>query len=261
MRVDTRSRASPPLVVMPTYEEADNIVEVLTSLRAAVPGAEVLVVDDAGCDRTGDLAEETGARLGGITVLRRARKAGLGSAYRAGFARALDRGHDVVVEMDADGSHDPSVLPELLAGLHHADLVIGSRYVPGGVIPRWAVHRRLLSRAGNRLAALAVGTSVRDLTSGYRAYRAEAVRAADLATVRSEGYGFQIEMAARVLRSGRRVLEVPITFRDRAHGASKISWPIVAEALWLCAALGLHRRRRPVAQGSQLLVEEDAARR
>lgn len=235
-----------PLVVLPTYREVDNVVGVLESVRAALPDAGVLVVDDAGGDGTADVAEETAARLGGITVLRRATKAGIGSAYRIGFALALDRGYDAVVEMDADGSHDPRALPALLSALRDADLVIGSRYVPGGVIPRWSVHRRLLSRGGNQLAALCLGTHVQDLTSGFRVYRADALRASELATVRSEGYGFQIEMAARVLERRRRVVEVPISFVDRTSGESKLSWRIVAEALFLCVALSWrHRRRRP----------------
>lgn len=237
-----------PLVVLPTYREAENIVPILESVRAALPLADVLVVDDAGDDGTADVAEEAAARLGGIEVLRRPAKSGLGSAYRSGFALALERGYDPVVEMDADGSHDPSALPALLAGLDHADLVIGSRYVPGGVIPRWSIHRRLLSRGGNQLAALSVRTRVRDLTSGFRVFRAEALRTSGLPTVRSEGYGFQIEMAARVLEHGGRVVEVPISFCDRTRGESKLSWRIVAEALVLCAVLSWRHRRRPPSQ-------------
>ena len=233
-----------PLVVLPTHEEEQNIVGTLESLRHAVPHADVLVVDDAGGDRTADLAEETGARVGRVRVMRRDAKAGLGSAYRQGFAIALRQDYDAVVEMDADGSHDPWALPALLAGLSGADLVIGSRYVPGGVIPQWSAHRRLLSRGGNRLASLALASGVSDLTSGFRAYRAAALRAADVPTVRSEGYGFQIEMAARVLGTGGRVVEVPITFRDRTRGSSKLSGRIVAEALLLCVTLAWRSRVR-----------------
>lgn len=239
-----RRSVARPLVVLPTYEEADNIVWALESLRQAVPEADVLVVDDAGRDHTAELAEQTGARLGRIEVVRRTAKAGLGSAYRHGFSVALEQEYDAVVEMDADGSHDPWALTDLLAALDAADLAIGSRYVPGGMIPRWGAHRRLLSGCGNRLASLALATSVADLTSGFRAYRAEALRAAGVATVRSEGYGFQIEMAARVLGRGGRVVEVPITFRERTGGASKMSGPIVGEALLLCAVLAWRRRRR-----------------
>ena len=235
-----------PLVVLPTYEEAENIVWVLENLRAAVPRADVLVVDDAGTDDTASVAEEAAARLGRITVLRRPHKAGLGSAYLTGFGVALEQGYGAVVEMDADRSHDPQALVALLAELDAgADLAIGSRYVPGGVIPRWAAYRRLLSGVGNRVAAAAVGTHVGDLTSGFRAYRLEALRAMDLGAVRSEGYGFQIEMAARVMSAGGTVVEVPITFRDRTRGTSKLSGRIVMEALVLCARLWWDRRRGP----------------
>jgi len=222
------------------------VVWVLEALRAAVPRAEVLVVDDAGSDDTASVAEEAGNRLGGITVLRRPAKAGLGAAYLRGFAVALEQGYEAVVEMDADRSQDPLALGALLAELDSgADLAIGSRYVPGGVIPRWSAHRRLLSNVGNRVATAAVGTHVGDLTSGFRAYRTEALRAVDLAAVRSEGYGFQIEMAARVMSSGAKVVEVPITFRDRTRGTSKLSSRIVMEALVLCAGLWWKRHRAP----------------
>ncbi len=243
-----------PLVVLPTYEEAENVVWVLETLRAAVPRADVLVVDDAGTDDTASVAEDAAVRLGGITVLRRPAKAGLGTAYLAGFAVAMEHRYGAVVAMDADRSHDPEALVTLLAELDAgADLVIGSRYVPGGVIPRWAAYRRLLSSAGNRIAAAALGTRVADLTSGFRAYRLEALQAADLSAVRSEGYGFQIEMAARVMSAGGTVVEVPITFGDRTQGASKLSWRIVGEALLLCLRLGSQRRgaRLPGTPGSE----------
>lgn len=245
IRVDSVSAPSArTLVVLPTYEESENIVWVLETLRAAVPRADVLVVDDDGTDDTASIAEHAARRLGGVTVLRREAKAGLGTAYLTGFQVALERGYGAVVEMDADRSHDPQALVALLAEIDAgADLAIGSRYVPGGVIPRWAVYRRLLSGVGNRVAAAAVGTHVGDLTSGFRAYRLEALKAIDLDTVRSEGYGFQIEMAAHVLNAGGTVVEVPITFRDRTRGASKLSGRIVAEALVLCAGLWWRRRR------------------
>lgn len=246
IRPDARSR---PLVILPTYEEAENIVPVLESVRAEVHEADILVVDDAGADGTAALATEVGRRLGGIAVLRRPGKAGLGTAYLTGFAFALLHGYAVAIEMDSDRSHDPHVLPALLAELDAgADLAIGSRYVPGGVIPRWAAHRRLLSWGGNRVASLALGTAVADLTSGFRAYRCEVLGGSDLASIRSEGYGFQIEMAARVLASGGRVVEVPITFQDRIRGTSKLSGRIVAEAFVLCATLWWrrhHQARRP----------------
>lgn len=221
------------LVVMPTYQEAANICSVLRRVRAAAPTAEVLVVDDGSPDGTADLAEVTGAEVGGIEVLRRPAKSGLGSAYRDGFGVGLDRGFDVLVEMDADLSHDPSALPDLLrpAQAGGADLVIGSRYVPGGAIPDWTWHRRMLSRAGNRYAAAMLRVPLTDLTSGFRAYRAGILRRIDLGTVTTDGYGFQIDMAYRVCRAGGRVVEVPIVFTDRTEGTSKMSSRVIAEAL------------------------------
>jgi glycosyltransferase involved in cell wall biosynthesis len=231
------------LVVLPTHDEAENIVWVLETLRGAVPTADVLVVDDAGTDDTATVAEEAAARLGKIKVLRRPEKAGLGSAYLTGFAVAMEHGYGAVVEMDADRSHDPHALVALLAELDAgADLAIGSRYVPGGAIPRWAAYRRALSSVGNRVATAALGTHVGDVTSGFRAYRLDALKRTDLSAVRSEGYGFQIEMAARVMSAGGKVAEVPITFRDRTRGASKLSGRIVVEALLLCASLWWQRR-------------------
>lgn len=227
-----------PLVVLPTYDEAENIVWVLETLRSAVPGADVLVVDDAGTDDTAAVAEEAAARLGRIKVLRRREKSGLGTAYLTGFAVAMEHDYTTVVEMDADRSHDPAALVALLAALDAgADLAIGSRYVPGGAIPRWAAYRRMISSVGNRVATAALGTQVADLTSGFRAYRLDALERADLSAVRSEGYGFQIEMAARMMSAGANVVEVPITFRDRTRGSSKLSGRIVVEALVLCGRL------------------------
>ena len=235
-----------PLVVLPTYQEAANVADVLARLRAVVPEARILVVDDGSPDGTAERAEEVAARLGAIEVLRRPGKAGLGSAYREGFRLGLQRGHDVVVEMDADLSHDPDALPTLLGALQAgADLVVGSRYVPGGSIPAWAWHRRWLSRQGNRYAARMLHLDVQDATSGYRAYRADALRAVDLDAVRADGYGFQIEMAYRVARDGGRVVEVPITFVDRARGQSKMSGRIIVEALALVTWWGVRDRVVP----------------
>ena len=223
-----------PLVVMPTYDEAENIEEVLGLVRRAVPHADVLVVDDNSPDGTAEIAESVGERLGQISVLRRPEKQGLGSAYRAGFAHGLSEGYDAMVEMDSDLSHDPLALPSLLSPLDQgADLVIGSRYVPGGSIPDWSLHRRLLSRWGNRYAGFVLGLAVRDATSGYRAYRATTLAALDLDSVGAEGYGFQIEMAYQVARQGGRIVEVPIAFSDRLRGKSKMSGTIVFEALAL----------------------------
>ena len=222
------------LIVLPTFNEADNIVEVLQKLRAVVPEASVLVVDDASPDGTADLVEEAAEQIGDVSVMRRPAKSGLGSAYRDGFRRGLSVGYDVMVEMDSDLSHDPAALPLLLTAVADgAALALGSRYIPGGSIPDWSWHRRALSRWGNRYAAAVLGIDVKDATSGYRAYRAEALTNIDFHTVQADGYGFQVEMAYRVLASGGRIVEVPISFTDRVRGESKMSSRIVIEALVL----------------------------
>ena len=222
------------LIVLPTFNEADNIVEVLQKLRAVVPEASVLVVDDSSPDGTADLVEEVAEEIGDVLVMRRPAKSGLGSAYRDGFRHGLAAGYDVMVEMDSDLSHDPAALPSLLAAAADgAALALGSRYIPGGSIPGWSWHRRALSRWGNRYAAAVLGIDVNDATSGYRAYRAEALAGIDFHTVQADGYGFQVEMAYRVLASGGRIVEVPISFTDRVRGESKMSSRIVVEALVL----------------------------
>ncbi len=231
------------LVVLPTYDEAANIAEVLRLLKGACPAVHVLVVDDNSPDGTADIAEEVGAEVGDVEVLRREGKSGLGSAYRDGFRHGMAQGFDVLVEMDSDLSHDPTALPELLRALEDgADLVIGSRYVPGGSIPDWSWHRRALSRWGNRYAAFVLGFDVNDATSGYRAYRSTAMAKIDFHTVRADGYGFQIEMAYRVLAAGGTVREVPISFVDRVRGTSKMSSRIVVEALVLVTWWGIRDR-------------------
>ena len=233
------------LVVLPTYQEAENIAEVLRRLRAAAPAADVLVVDDSSPDGTAAMAKAAGHELGGIDVLIRPTKSGLGSAYRAGFAEGLARGYDVLVEMDSDLSHDPARLPALLRAVEAgADLAIGSRYVPGGSIPNWPFHRRWLSRSGNRYADIVLGLSVRDATSGFRAYRADALRRIDLASVSADGYGFQIEMAYRVAVNEGEIVELPIEFVDRERGTSKMSFRIIAEALVLVTWWGVRDRVR-----------------
>jgi dolichol-phosphate mannosyltransferase len=230
------------LVVLPTYNESENIDHVLRRIRSAVPAATVLVVDDGSPDGTADIAEIVGKELGNIEVLRRGGKSGLGSAYRAGFRWGLDRGFDACIEMDADLSHEPEALPSLVAPLADGhELVIGSRYIPGGVIPNWAWHRRLLSRGGNLYASTLLGLGVADATAGFRAYAATLLRRLDLDAVRAEGYGFQIEMTYATKNAGGSILEVPIRFVDRVEGESKMSTFIVVEALGLVTLWGVER--------------------
>lgn len=230
------------LVVLPTYNEAENIERILREIRKALPDGGVLVVDDGSPDATADIAEGVAAELGGVDILRRPGKAGLGSAYRAGFAWGLERGWEALVEMDADFSHDPAALPDLVAPLDgDVDLAVGSRYVPGGSIPNWAWHRRLLSEWGNRYASAVLGLHIADATSGFRAYRADMLRRLDLDRIRADGYGFQIEMLYQILVHGGRVVEVPIRFVDRVEGKSKMSGRIVVEALLLVGWWGLLR--------------------
>ncbi len=233
------------LVITPTYVEAENIDEFLRRARAALPSADILVVDDNSPDGTADIAEATADELGGIDVLRRPAKQGLGSAYRAGFAIGLDKGYEALVQIDADLSHDPAVLPNLLSEVESGvDLAIGSRYVPGGEIPHWPWFRRALSRYGNRYAALVLGTGVKDATSGYRVYRADTLKSIDYATTRAKGYGFQIETEYRVHVWGGRITEVPIVFTDRVRGYSKMTWFIFAEELLLVTWWGIRDRAR-----------------
>src|SRR6266550_373618 len=234
------------LVVLPTYNESATIAEVLRRIRAgATDTIDILVVDDNSPDGTADLAEALAGELGGIEVLRRPHKAGLGSAYREGFKVGLAEGYEALVEMDADLSHDPSVLGALLAELDAgADIAIGTRYMPGGKIPDWPWHRRAISRAGNVYARVMLDLSARDATSGYRAYHRRALERINLTAVRADGYGFQIEMAYKVARAGGRLAEVPIEFRDRTLGRSKMSSRIVVEALVLVTWWGVQGRRR-----------------
>lgn len=240
-----------PLVVLPTYQEAENVADVLARIRAAVPEAHVLVVDDGSPDGTADLAAGVAAELGQIDVLRRSEKSGLGPAYRAGFAWGLDAGHDVLIEMDADLSHDPEMLPSLIdaVGPGGADLAIGSRYVPGGAVPGWPRNRRLLSQWGNRYIAMMLRLPVRDATAGFRAYRRSIIEKVGLERVRADGYGFQIEMAYEVDKAGGSIVEIPITFRDRVRGVSKMSPNIVTEALVLVTRWGMRDRYRRLRRG------------
>ena len=233
------------LVVLPTYNEAANIAEVFHRLRLACPEARVLVVDDASPDGTADVVEALGEEFAGIELLRRSGKSGLGSAYRDGFRRGLEQGFDILVAMDSDLSHDPGVLPQLLEAIEQGvDLAIGSRYVPGGSIPDWSWHRRLLSKWGNRYVGVALEMGVADATSGYRAFRATTIAKIDFHEIRADGYGFQIEMAYRILGVCGTVRELPISFVDRVRGKSKMSPRIVAEALVLVTWWGVRDRLR-----------------
>ena len=257
MRCTCNGRTAPysvilrTLVVLPTFNEVENIDEVLQRTRAALPDASILVVDDGSPDGTADRAEKLDHDLGNITVLRRAAKSGLGSAYRAGFRWGLSQGYEALIEMDADLSHDPAALPAMVAALEatQAGLVIGSRYVPGGSIPDWSWHRKALSKWGNRYAGAVLGMPVRDATSGFRVYRADVVERLDLEGVRADGYGFQIERAYTVGGLGELVVEYSIAFRDRVRGTSKMSGAIVVEALrlvtwWAVRDRCLHRKKR-----------------
>ena len=249
------SRSSPrhstALVIVPTYNERDNIGTVVERLFAAVHGStHLLVVDDGSPDGTAERVKALAAERADIHLIERSGKLGLRSAYVTGVKWGLERNYWAIVEMDADLSHDPACVPALLKALDEADLAIGSRYVTGGSVENWGRFRRLLSRYANTYARLWLGHGVRDSTAGFRAYRAEALRRVDLETLRSEGYAFQIEMTRRIHRAGGRMQEVPITFIERASGKSKMSLKIVAEALLNVAAWGfrdrfLYRRSRP----------------
>ena len=235
------------LVVVPTYDERANIERLLARLRAAVPAAHVLVVDDSSPDGTGELADRVAASDDQVHVLHRTGRRGLGAAYLAGFGWGLERGYDVLVEMDADGSHQPEQLPRLLAALEDADLVLGSRWVAGGSVVNWPRSRQLLSRGGNAYVRLALGLGLRDATGGFRAFRRATLDRLDLDDVASQGYCFQVDLARRAVERGCRVVEVPIEFVERELGVSKMNGAILREALWRVTVWGLARRlrRRP----------------
>ncbi|MEP6759967.1 MAG: polyprenol monophosphomannose synthase [Sporichthyaceae bacterium] len=230
------------LVIVPTYNEKDNVVRVVGRLRAAVPAADVLIVDDGSPDGTGDLADGLAADDPQVQVMHRASKQGLGAAYVAGFGWGLERGYDVLVEMDADGSHQPEQLPDLLTAISAADLVLGSRWVPGGHVINWPLRRQLLSRGGNTYVRLMLGFEVRDATGGFRAFRRGTLEALTLEDVNSTGYCFQVELAWRAVRRGFMVTEVPIGFVERELGTSKMSGSIVREALWRVTIWGIAHR-------------------
>jgi len=238
------------LIVVPTYNEAESIRPIIERIRRAVPDAHLLIVDDGSPDGTGRIADELAATDERVTVLHRPRKSGLGTAYLQGFARAIENGYDAVVEIDADGSHDPAELPVMLALLteHRADLVIGSRWVTGGTVTNWPALRRAISRSGNRYARFMLRSTIHDLTAGLRAYRTSALRGLDRDIVSSQGYCFQVELAWRIESGGGSVLEHPIEFVERANGRSKMGPAIVAEALVRVTGWGLSARlgRTPV---------------
>jgi dolichol-phosphate mannosyltransferase len=230
------------VVVIPTYNERDNLEWIVGRLRSAVPDVDVLVVDDDSPDGTGALADQLAAADRQVAVVHRTEKAGLGAAYLHGFRVALDRGYDVVGEMDADGSHQPEQLPALLAALRDADLVIGSRWVPGGSVVNWPLSRKVLSVGGNLYARVLLGIPLRDVTAGYRVFRRTTLEGIDLATVESAGYIFQTDLAFRTVQAGLRVVEVPIEFVERVRGESKMSRDVATESLRRITVWGLRHR-------------------
>ncbi|MEX0993826.1 MAG: polyprenol monophosphomannose synthase [Solirubrobacterales bacterium] len=245
----------PVWVVLPTYDERDNLEPIVREIRGAlesvVPDHVILVVDDSSPDGTGELADRLAAADAHVQVLHRAAKQGLGQAYLAGFRRALDAGAALVIEMDADFSHDPADLPRLIEAA--GDLVLGSRYVRGGGVRDWGPARRLISRGGSLYARLVLGVPVHDLTGGFKCFRRAVLEAIDLDSVRSRGYAFQVELTYRAIKHGFAVTEVPITFADRRVGESKMSRTIVAEAIWMVPSLRFGRRRyRPPKQRTRL---------
>jgi dolichol-phosphate mannosyltransferase len=232
-----------PWLILPTYNEAENIQAIVSAsgevlARAAPEGFRVLIVDDGSPDGTGELADQIAAKHEWAEVLHRTEKNGIGPAYLAGFRHALDRGAGYVMEMDSDFSHDPADLARLLGAIHDgADLALGSRYVPGGGVSDWSLLRRFISEGGSTYARWVLGLRVRDLTGGFKCFRREVLEAIHFESVRSRGYAFQVELTYRAVRAGFRVVEVPIVFRDRQRGQSKMSWRIAVEAMWLVPRL------------------------
>jgi dolichol-phosphate mannosyltransferase len=231
------------LVVIPTYNEAENIRPITDRVRRAVPSVDILIADDNSPDGTGGIADELAAADDHVFVLHRAGKEGLGAAYVAGFAWAKNKGYDAVVEMDADGSHAPEELSTLLDALVDTDAVLGARYIPGGSVHNWPLHRLLLSRGGNIYIKMALGMPFKDATGGYRAYRMPVLDTIDVSTVASTGYSFQVELAWRTYRHGFRIAEVPITFTEREHGVSKMSGNVFKEQLLRVTVWGVQARK------------------
>lgn len=232
------------LVIMPTYNELANLEHSVSDLFGYNSDVDLLIVDDNSPDGTGALADDLAKRNPRISVLHRSGKGGLGPAYLAGFAWGQERGYDRLIEMDADGSHRAIDLPKLLARASDADLVIGSRWIPGGEVVNWPIHRKLISRVGNRYVNLMLGAGVKDMTAGFRVYSAAFLNRLDLTSIAAYGYSFQVEMAWRTIQNGGRVIEVPITFVEREQGESKMTTKIVVEALWLVTKWGLARALR-----------------
>jgi dolichol-phosphate mannosyltransferase len=228
-------------VILPTYNEAENLERIVGAVQEQLPAGRVLVVDDNSPDGTGEIADRLADSTESISVLHRDRKEGLGPAYLAGFHVALDAGAQRIVEMDADFSHDPAYLPKLIAAADHYDLVIGSRYVPGGGVTEWGQMRKFISRGGSAYARLALGMPIRDLTGGFKCFRREVLESIKLDTIEARGYAFQVETTYRAIKAGFRVVEIPIVFRDRADGTSKMSRSIVAEAMWRVPAMRFRR--------------------
>lgn len=231
-----------PLVLIPTYNERDNLEAIIARINKSTPEAHVVVLDDNSPDGTGELADALAAKHEEIHVIHRPGKAGLGAAYLEGFAWGLDQGYDALIEMDADGSHRPEHLPAIIAAAANADVVIGSRWVPGGEVQNWPWQRKVLSRGGNTYTNLMLGLRVSDATGGYRLYRASALRAMALDLVESHGYCFQIDLTRRAHQSGQEIVEVPIVFPERVHGESKMNGSIVQEALWRTTKWGASYR-------------------
>ncbi|SFY43943.1 polyprenol monophosphomannose synthase [Streptomyces atratus] len=234
------------LVIIPTYNEAENIKPIVSRVRAAVPDADILVADDNSPDGTGKIADEIASGDSQVQVLHRKGKEGLGAAYLAGFRWGTEHGYGVLVEMDADGSHQPEELPRLLTALKGADLVLGSRWVPGGRVVNWPKSREMISRGGSTYSRLLLGLRTRDVTGGYRAFRAETLDGIGLDQVASQGYCFQVDLARRAVEAGYHVVEVPITFVDREIGDSKMSRDILVEALWRVTSWGVTSRTNRV---------------
>jgi dolichol-phosphate mannosyltransferase len=243
-----RSETGPAWLVLPTYNEAENVEPFVAAARAKLPtSAQILIVDDNSPDGTGKRADELAERHGNVSVLHRRQKEGIGPAYVAGFRRALAGGAGLIVEMDCDFSHDPAYLPRMLEASQRADLVLGSRYVAGGGVSDWGPLRQVISRGGSAYARLLLGVEVRDLTGGFKCFRREVLEAIDLDSIQARGYAFQVEMTYRAIRQGFTVVEVPIVFRDRRVGASKMDRSILAEAVWQVPQMrfGYRGREKP----------------